>query len=47
MQLRRQRELWDYQEDDLPSSFNVEISEGLVSLVRDLDNVEIVVKKRK
>jgi hypothetical protein len=35
------------QEDDLPSSFNVEISEGLDSLVKDPDDVEVVVKKRK
>jgi hypothetical protein len=35
------------QEDDLPSSFNVEISEGLDSLVRDPNDVEEVVKKRK
>jgi hypothetical protein len=34
-------------EDDLPSSFNVEISEGLDSLVEDPDDVEVVVKKRK
>jgi hypothetical protein len=35
------------QEDDLLSSFNVEISEGLDSLVRDPNDVEEVVKKRK
>jgi hypothetical protein len=35
------------QEDDLPSSFNVEIDEELDSLVRDSYNVDIVVKKRK
>jgi hypothetical protein len=35
------------QEDDLPSSFNVEISEGLDSQVGDPDDVEVVVKKRK
>jgi hypothetical protein len=35
------------QEDDLPSSFNVEISKGLDSLVRDSNDVEEVVKKRK
>jgi hypothetical protein len=35
------------QEDDLPSSFNVEISEGLYSLVGDPNDVEVVVKKRK
>jgi hypothetical protein len=35
------------QEDDLLSSFNVEISEGLHSLVGDSNDVEEVVKKRK
>jgi hypothetical protein len=35
------------QEDDLPSSFNVEISEGLDSLVGDPNVVDEVVKKRK
>jgi hypothetical protein len=35
------------QEDDLPSSFNVEISKGLDSLVRDHDDVAVVAKKRK
>jgi hypothetical protein len=35
------------QEDDLPSSFNVEISEGLGSLVGDPNDVEKVLKKRK
>jgi hypothetical protein len=36
------------QEDDLPTSFNVEISEGLDSLVRDPNDVEEeVVTKRK
>jgi hypothetical protein len=35
------------QEDDLLSSFNVEIGTGLDSLVRDSYNVDIVVKKRK
>jgi hypothetical protein len=34
------------QEDDLLSSFNVEIKEGLDSLVGDPDNVEVVIKKR-
>jgi hypothetical protein len=47
MQLRRQRELRDCPEDDLPSSFNVEISEGLGSLVGDPNDVEKVLKKRK
>jgi hypothetical protein len=35
------------QEDNLPSSFNVEISEGLDYLVGDPNDVEEVVKKRK
>jgi hypothetical protein len=35
------------QEDDLPSTFNVEISEGLDSLVSDPNDVEEVVTKRK
>jgi hypothetical protein len=35
------------QEDDLPASFNVEISEGLDSLVEDPNDVEEVVTKRK
>jgi hypothetical protein len=35
------------QEDDLLSSFNVEITEGLDPLVRDPNDVEEVVKKRK
>jgi hypothetical protein len=35
------------QEDDLPASFNVEISEGLDSLVKDPNDVEDVVTKRK
>jgi hypothetical protein len=35
------------QEDDFLSSFNVEISEGLGSLVRDPNDVEEVVKKRR
>jgi hypothetical protein len=35
------------QEDDLPTSFNVEISEGLDSLVGDPNDVEEVVMKRK
>jgi hypothetical protein len=35
------------QEDDLPTSFNVEISEGLDSLVIDPNDVEVVVMKRK
>jgi hypothetical protein len=35
------------QEDDLPAYFNVEISEGLDSLVRDPNDVEEVVMKRK
>jgi hypothetical protein len=35
------------QEDDLPSSFNVEISEGLDSLVGDPNDVEEVVMKRE
>jgi hypothetical protein len=35
------------QEDDLPSSFNVEISEGLDYLVRDPNDAEEVIKKRK
>jgi hypothetical protein len=35
------------QEDDLLTSFNVEISEGLDSLVRDPNDVEEVVTKRK
>jgi hypothetical protein len=34
-------------QDDLLSSFNVEISEGLDSLVGDPDDVVVVVKKRK
>jgi hypothetical protein len=34
-------------EDDLPTSFNVEISEGLDSLVKDPNDVEEVVTKRK
>ena len=34
------------QEDELPSSFNVQISEALDSLVEDCDDVTIV-KKRK
>jgi hypothetical protein len=33
-------------QDDLPSSFNVEISEGLDSLVGYPNDVEEVVKKR-
>jgi hypothetical protein len=47
MQLRKQRELWVVQEDDLPASFNVEISKGLDSLVGDPNDVEEVVMKRK
>jgi hypothetical protein len=35
------------QEDDFLSSFNIEISEGLDSLVGDSNDVEVVVKKRK
>jgi hypothetical protein len=35
------------QEDDLLTSFNVEIREGLDSLVGDPNNVEDVVMKRK
>jgi hypothetical protein len=35
------------QEDALPTFFNVEISEGLNSLVRDPNDVEEVVMKRK
>jgi hypothetical protein len=35
------------QEDDLLTSFNVEISEGLDSLVRNPNDVEEVVTKRK
>ncbi len=35
------------QEDDLPTSFNVEISEGVDSLVRDPNDVEEVVTKWK
>jgi hypothetical protein len=35
------------QEDNLMSSFNVEISEGLDSLVGDPNDVDDVVKKRK
>jgi hypothetical protein len=35
------------QEDDLPTSSNVEISEGLDSLVEDPNDVEEVVTKRK
>jgi hypothetical protein len=35
------------QEDDLPTSINVEISEGLDSLVGDPNDVEEVVMKRK
>jgi hypothetical protein len=35
------------QEDDLLSSFNVEISEGLDSLVRDPNDVEVVVKRKR
>jgi hypothetical protein len=35
------------QEDDLSASFNVEISEGLDSLVGDRNDVEEVVTKRK
>jgi hypothetical protein len=35
------------QEDDLPSSFNVEISKGLDFLVKDPNDVEEVVKKWK
>jgi hypothetical protein len=35
------------QEDDLPTSFNIEISEGLDSLVGDPNDVEEVVTKRK
>jgi hypothetical protein len=47
MQLRKQRELWVVQEDDLPASFNVEISKGLDSPVGDPNDVEEVVMKRK
>jgi hypothetical protein len=35
------------QEDDLPTSFNIENSEGLDSLVGDPNDVEEVVTKRK
>jgi hypothetical protein len=35
------------QEDDLPSSFNIEISERLDSLVEDPNDVDEVVKKIK
>jgi hypothetical protein len=35
------------QQDDLPTSFNVEISEGLDYLVGDPNDVEEVVMKRK
>jgi hypothetical protein len=35
------------QEDDLLSSFNLKISEGLDSLVEDPNDVEEIVKKRK
>jgi hypothetical protein len=35
------------QEDNLPTSFNVEISKGLDSLVEDPNDIEEVVTKRK
>jgi hypothetical protein len=35
------------QADDLPTSFNVEINEGVDSLIRDPNDVKEVVMKRK
>jgi hypothetical protein len=35
------------QADDLPTSFNVQINEGLDSLIRDPNDVKEVVTKRK
>jgi hypothetical protein len=45
--LEEEANYWIVQEDDLPTSFNVEISEGLDSLVGDPNDVEEVVMKRK